>query len=217
MCVCYVVLTGIFSSDWSVLHIFLLSSKNVILLYIRLQLLHLMCLPLHCSHSPPTFCSVTYAVEQLLRENWKWWPSLCFLQFKSWTIQIPIGGKVITTEVKAFSQPILLQQTCRLNRNSSVSLLMFVWSFYLTAVGHRFSSAHLAFQNSPFIFLQRTLCGVYELNSKFYISVKHNFVVLFRIMTTCSGLRDQHQTIVTKFLTIKYISVQMKLVIRDPV
>ena len=52
--------------------------------------------------------------------------SLCFLQFMSWTIQILIGGKVVTTEGKAFSQQILLQQTCRLNLNTSVSLLIFV-------------------------------------------------------------------------------------------
>jgi len=60
--------------------------------------------------------------------------SVCLLQFTSWMIQIPIGGKVITTEGKAFSQPILLQLTCRLNLNSSVSSLIFV----LLAVFHCF-------------------------------------------------------------------------------
>jgi hypothetical protein len=85
------------------------------------------------------------------------------------------------------------------------------WSPFLLSWFSILKVAHLLF------FLQRTFCGVYELNSKLYVSVKHNFVVLFRIMATCSGLRDQHQTIVTKFLTVKYISVQMKLVICDPV
>jgi hypothetical protein len=34
------------------------------------------------------------------------------------------------------------------------------------------------------------------------ISVKHNYVILFRKTTTCFGLRDQHQAIITKILAV---------------
>jgi hypothetical protein len=44
-------------------------------------------------------------------------------------IQILIGGKAVTTKGKAFSQQILLQQTCQLNQNSLVSLLMSMFVF----------------------------------------------------------------------------------------
>jgi hypothetical protein len=42
------------------------------------------------------------------------------------------------------------------------------------------------------------------------MSVKHNLIALFKIMTTCFGLRDQLQVIVTKILKISSNAVHMK-------
>ena len=41
--------------------------------------------------------------------------------------------------------------------------------------------------------------------------------ILFRKMTTCFGLRDCHQSIITKILKIRCSAVQIKLMIWDPV
>ena len=45
------------------------------------------------------------------------------------------------------------------------------------------------------------------------IAVKRNFVTLYRKMTTCCGLRDDHQDIITKILEIRCNAVPINVVI----
>jgi hypothetical protein len=47
------------------------------------------------------------------------------------------------------------------------------------------------------------------------VSVKRNYVILFRQMATRFGRRDHHQAIVTKVLKIKCSGVQIMLVVWD--
>ena len=52
-----------------------------------------------------------------------------------------------------------------------------------------------------------------KLKTNLQISVKLNFVVLFRNMATCFVLKDHHQAIITKILQLRRNAVQIKLVI----
>ena len=64
---------------------------------------------------------------------------------------------------------------------------------------YEFASRKVFNCNSSFNFTEDIPC-VIELKTNRYISVKHNYVILFRKMTTYFGLRDHLQAIITKIL-----------------
>ena len=67
------------------------------------------------------------------------------------------------------------------------------------------------------LMLQRMSRCVYELKNKSLdFGPSHLGYILFRKMTTCFGLRDCHQAIITKILKVRCSALQIKLVICEP-
>ena len=67
------------------------------------------------------------------------------------------------------------------------------------------------------LILQRMSRCVYELKNKSLdFGPSHLGYILFRKMTTCFGLRDCHQAIITKILKVRCSALQIKLVICEP-
>jgi hypothetical protein len=48
-----------------------------------------------------------------------------------------------------------------------------------------------------------------------HISVKHNYGILFRKLTTCFGVRERLQPILTKIIKMRCSRVQIELVMCD--
>jgi len=60
------------------------------------------------------------------------------------------------------------------------------------------------------------LISLTSCKTNYQSSIKHNYVILFRKMTTSFSLSDHHHDMITKILKIMCNAVQIKLMIWEP-